>query len=569
MQTPRQPSRLRVALLALLLPPAAVLLLSAPLRAQAVTGVGDDATGPKGGEIRFSISSIWKSWYERYGQGTPGRPNGSVEPLGVDFNLDTIGVAQLENLGPVQTAVRSLSGIPGFTASLGASNAQVRDAVVATPLAMELGLTNRLSLSVLVPFVTATSSVNLTMNPTGFEPTVGFNPTLFVPAVIASDAVFIAQFDSASAQLSRAIATCTANPAASGCGPINANPNGARALVASSTSFASGLAQVYGGRGGAAGSLFIPISGTAADAAITAKIAAFRTMYSTYGNATITGAGPVAAQAPLTSADMQTVLTDPAFGINAKPLATSVTRGIGDIDVGMKLNVYDSFHGDDSARYAPSGFNFRQSFGGIYRLGTGSLPSPADFTAIGTGTHESAIQGRTFTDLLFGRHFWLSLVGSYTVQMSDQLPLRIPDSPTQVILASYRQETVQRTLGDLLEVQVNPRWQLNDYLSFSGQYYYAHKAADTYAGRFTVTDLAGNTATLDAAVLGMYTETTESRLGIGATYSTVANVEKHKSGLPFDISYFHYETTLGSIGRVPKISVDQVTMRVYQRIFGR
>lgn len=53
------------------------------------------------------------------------------------------------------------------------------------------------------------------------------------------------------------------------------------------------------------------------------------------------------------------------------------------------------------------------------------------------------------------------------------------------------------------------------------------------------------------------------------TYSTVANVEKHKSGVPFDISYFHYETTLGALGRVPKISVDQVTLRVYQRIFGR
>ena len=66
----------------------------------------------------------------------------------------------------------------------------------------------------------------------------------------------------------------------------------------------------------------------------------------------------------------------------------------------------------------------------------------------------------------------------------------------------------------------------------------------------------------------MYTEASESRMGIGATYSTVAYVNRHKSGLAFDVSYFHYETTLGSLGRVPKISVDQVTVRVYQRIFG-
>ncbi|MGH7654472.1 MAG: hypothetical protein ACREN6_07405 [Gemmatimonadaceae bacterium] len=563
-----QTSRLRAALLAVLLPAAAILSLSPPLRAQAVTGVGDDATGPGKGVIRFNISSVWKSWYERYGQGTPGRPNGSVEPLGVDFNLDTVGVAQLENLGPIQNSIRSLAGLPGFAVSLGTSNVQVRDNVVTTPLGMEIGLTSRLSVSVMVPFVTARSDVNFVMNPTGFEPTLGFNPTLMVPAVIMTNAAFLAQFDSASAQLSQAITTCAANPAASGCAPINANPGGARALVTNANSFASGVAQVYGGRAGAAGSLFVPIAGTAAEAAIEAKVAAFKAMYATYGNGAITGTGPMAAQAPLTTADMQTVLSDPAFGVNAKPLATSVTRGIGDIEVGMKLNVYDSFHGNDSARISPKGFNWRQSFGGIYRLGTGTLPSPADFTALGTGDHQSDIEGRTFTDLIFGRHFWLSLVGSFTSQTADQLDLRVPDSPMQVILASYRQQTVQRHLGSIIEVQVTPRWQLNDYISFAGQYYYAHKAADTYSGRFTVTDLAGNTATLDASVLGMYTETSESRVGIGATYSTVANVDKHKSGLPLDISYFHYETTLGSLGRVPKISVDQVTMRVYQRIFG-
>src|ERR1019366_8358424 len=108
---PMQTSRLRDALLVVI---GAILLLPATLPAQAVTGVGADATTLKRGELRIGISSSWKSWYERYGQGTPGRPNGSVEPLGVDFNLDTIGVAQFENLAPVQSSIRTLSGMPGF-----------------------------------------------------------------------------------------------------------------------------------------------------------------------------------------------------------------------------------------------------------------------------------------------------------------------------------------------------------------------------------------------------------------------------------------------------------------------
>jgi len=206
--------------------------------------------------------------------------------------------------------------------------------------------------------------------------------------------------------------------------------------------------------------------------------------------------------------------------------------------------------------------------GGTFRLGTGTLASPADFTALGTGDHQSDIQVRSFTDLLFGRHFWLSLVASFTSQAADQLTARIPDSPTQVILGSYRQETIQRQLGSIIDIQVNPHWTLNDYIAISGQYYYRHKAADAYSGVFHVTDLAGNSATLDAGVLGAYTEASESRFGVGATYSTVAYVKRHRSGLPFDVSYFHYETTLGSLGRVPKVAVDQVAVRVYSRIFG-
>jgi hypothetical protein len=545
------------------------LLLPCAHTAQAVTGVGDDATLPKKGELRFSIGSVWNSWFERYGQGTPGRPNGSLEPLGINFNFDTIGVAQFENLGAVQTSIRSLAGIPGFTASLGSSNVQLRDDLLTTPVSLEIGITKRISLSAMVPFVTATSHVNFLMNPTGLEPTLGFNPTLVAPGIVGTDAAFLAQFDSAAAQLTRSIATCGATPSAPGCAAINANPGAARALVTNSSGFASGLAKVYGGRSGAAGMLFVPIEGTAAQSAIEARVAAYRAMFAAYGTTAITATGPIGAQAPLTAAGMQTVLTDPTFGINAKPLATAITHGIGNMEFGAKVNVFDSFHGNDSARFAPKGFNWRQSFGGIFRLGTNAIPGADDLTGIGAGDHQSSMEFRTFTDLFYGRHFWLSIVAGYTSQFADQLAVRLPDTPTQVILAAYRQDTVQRQMGNIVDVQINPRWTVNDYLLISGQYYFRHKAADSYAGFLNTADLNQNPIRIDASVLGEYTELSESRFGIGATYSTVATVEKNSSGLAFDISYFHYETTLGSIGRVPKISVDQVTMRIYKRLFGR
>src|ERR1039457_2492901 len=133
-----QTSRLRAALLVLLFQAGAALLVPSTLRAQAVTGVGDDATMPRKGELRVGVLSVWNRWYERYGQGTPGRPNGSVEPLGVDFNFDSLGLGQFENLAPVQNGIRSLAGMPGFTASLGTSRVQVRDNIFSTPLSLEL-----------------------------------------------------------------------------------------------------------------------------------------------------------------------------------------------------------------------------------------------------------------------------------------------------------------------------------------------------------------------------------------------------------------------------------------------
>lgn len=560
-----QTSRLRAALLALSW---AVFLLPSALHAQAVTGVGDDATMPKRGELRFSAASVWNRWFERYGQGTSGRPSGAVEPLGIDFNFDSLGLGQLENLGPVQTNIRALAGMPSFTASLGTTRVLLHDNVSTAPLGLELGLASRLSLSVTVPFVTATSNVNFTMNPTGHEPTLGFNPTLHAPGALSADSAIFAQFANAATQMNSAIAQCAATPSGAGCAQINANSAAAHALVANSSTYAASLAQVYGGHG-SNGFLFIPIAGTAAQTAIEARIAAYRAQYASYGIAAITSTGPVAAQAPLTVSDMQTVLGNATFGVNAKPLATSITRGLGDVEIALKINLFDSFRGNDSARFAPHGFKWRQSVGGTYRLGTGVLPPPDELTAIGTGTHTSAIEVRSFTDLLYGPHFWVSIVAGATSQNADQITARIPDSPSQVILASYRTETVQRHLGSIVDIQVNPRWNLNDFLSLSGQYYYRHKSADVYSGTFSVVDLNGNNVSLNANVLGMYTEASESRMGVGATYSTVASVAKKKSGLAFDISYFHYETTLGSLGRVPKIAVDQVTLRIYQRLFGR
>lgn len=549
----------------------ALLAAIAPMQtdAQAVLGAGEDAVVLPAGALRLRFLSDWTRFYDRYGRGTARRRSGAVEPLGIDFNLDTLGAAQLETLAPLQSGIRSLAGMPDFTASLGRSVVRVRDNILATPIVVELGLTKRVSLGVLVPFVTATSDVDFRMNPSGREATLGFNPTRGFADAISANRTLLAQFDSAGAALGRSLAACAANPGAAGCGPLNANAANARALIANSASFATALGLVYGGRDGARGAAFVPIAGTAAQAAIEARVAAFRALYASFGQNAITLAGPRAAAAHLTIADVQRLLTDSSFGVRAQPLATSVTRGIGDVDFSLKVNLFDSFGRDTKARLAPRGFNWRQSVGGVYRLGTGKLDRADNFTDVGTGNHQNDVELRSYTDILYGAHFWVSLVARYNWQMADQAVARVIPAPNLVFAAAYRQQTVQRDLGDVFEWEVSPRWVLNDYVAVAGHYYYRRKFSDSYTGGFDVQDLNGQTVRLDAATLDAETEAREHRFGGGLSYSTVAAFEKGKARFPVEVTYFHYQTTLGAGGNVPKLSGDQVQVRLYRRLFGR
>src|SRR5437868_4499554 len=367
---------------------AIIAVFANPASAQRVLGVGDDALVLPRGVFRFRTLGQWTWFNERYGKDTPGRPNGALEPLGIDFTLDTIGVRQFPNLASLQLGIQQLTANPNWFASLGNTVVNLRDHVAAFPFVFEAGLSKRFSVGIQIPYVHTQTSAFFNVNSSGTNGNLGFNPALAVTAAQTQNATLNTQFTTAANTLQASLDACAANPAASPqCPALNANRANAQSLVDNSRRFAGGVNQIY------TTSPFVPIVGTDAQLTIEARVAAFKALYASFlgaGNP-ITTNGPFASQSRLTLPDAQRILSTAPFGIVADPLTSTGHSHIGDIDLGAKFSVFDSFGGSSSARYSPKGLNFRTAVAGVLRLPTGQVESPNNFVDIGTGRGVTAI----------------------------------------------------------------------------------------------------------------------------------------------------------------------------------
>jgi hypothetical protein len=536
-----------------------------PAGAQRVLGIGDDALVLPQGVLRLRTIGNWTWFNERYGKDTPGRPDGALEPLGIDFTLDTIGTKQFPNLASLQGGLQLLTGNPNWHATLGNTVVNLRDHVTAFPFVLEAGLSKRFSIGIQVPYVHTQTSTFFNVN-TANQGNLGFNPALAVPAAATQNATMNTQFTTAANTLEGSIAACQANPAASpSCPALLANQANAASLIANSRAFAAGVNQIY------TTSPFIPIVGTDAQLAIEARVAAFKALYQSFGVAgVITTNGPFASQNRLTVRDAQRILTQTDFGIVADPLQSVSRSHIGDIDVGGKFSIFDSFGGSTTARMSPKGLNFRSAVGVTFRLPTAQIESPDNFIDIGSGRKATTVEGRWFGDVLLGNRFWQSVIVRFNKPFGDDQEIRIIDHPNEELAPLYRKQNVHRQLGTTFEFETAPRIVVNDYLAVSGWYLYRNHKADDYTGTFTIPAAVTGFSdiTIDAATLDLETAQTEHRLGGGISFSNLFSFEQGKSKIPFEVQYLHWQTVKGAGGNQPKFFTDQVQLRLYARIFG-
>jgi hypothetical protein len=528
---------------------AAILALVAALGtstagAQAIMGLGDDASTTPAGSIRIKVESDWSYFDQLFASPTPGAP-GVLRPLGAAYNFDSLGVAQLPILRPVQDTLRAITGVAGLNVSLGKTITTVTDRVASVPISIEAGISRWLSVTALIPIVHTRTSVFFRANPGANEANLGPNPAASGDAAAReTDSIFANQVVTAAAAVR---AYC------SGSGASDPQCGGGAALAASATGLGNSLASLY--MNGA----FVPTRGSTVQSAVDARIASVRGSLNAFaanpatGVPLITATGVVGASVPLATPALQQVLSDPTFGVGLQPFQTIERTHLGDAELTAKLLLFDSMYLRDMSHYEPHGVNARLSVAAGYRFPTGALPASNALTDIGTGAGAGAVLIRGYLDVLLGSHFWVSTVARYAKSTSDTMTIRY--DPGVIFPSASSAVGVQRQLGNLLQIEATPRWVFNDFVSIGGQYLYTHKPMDSYT-----------TAGMPLPALEIGTDFTEKQVGGGIAFSNLHAVSQGKSSLPFEVSYLHTETINGSGGAVPKLINDQILIRLYYRL---
>ncbi|MGH7710354.1 MAG: hypothetical protein ACREOG_03670 [Gemmatimonadaceae bacterium] len=544
-----------------------LMLVGGSAHAQRVLGSIEDATVVPRGSIRVSAGIAFSRADERFASGQPGAAaRGEREPLGASFSFDTLGANAVEALSPVTQPLRSLSGQSALTLSLGALGVAMNRDVRTVPISIDAGLTSRLTIGVLVPYHFVRNDVAVLPGGGG---NVGLNPAASSAAARTQNNAVVSEIHAASATLRARLASCEADPSGAGCTSLNANRQAALAFLTQADARVADLASVYGDAT-RAGSRFAPLVSSTLEQAIFARLdsmnASYRSFLGLPIDSLLISTRPVGARR-LTLGDFNSILSDSAFGIIAAPMASVEHGHLGDIEVGAKFLLYDGVGARTSQRLARvRGVKARLSVGAAYRFANGMTAAANNFADLGTGDGTPDIEARGYLDVVVGNRLWWSAVVRYGLPRSDTATVRLPDSSGFSFPAVYRQQTVTLTPGRYLEAEWSPRLVLNDFFAVAGYYRYRRVDKDQYSGVFTVTDVNGNTRTLDASTLGTFIDTEEHRAGFALSYSTIAGYAARRSGVPLELTLLLTRVVTGA--GVPADTRAGLTVRWYHKVFG-
>jgi len=539
----------------------------APLPAQRILGGGSDAVTLPRGAFRVGLGGESTVQRDRWRDGT-------LEGLGGNITTDAFGPLQFSLLATVEQRMLQL-GVADFGASLGRTRLDARQRTFLMPLAIEYGLSDRITLGVRASLVRTKAESQFRIRGDSGRATLGQKPYFLGSGVAAQNSAIVLAYALATLNLSARRDACQANPGAHPeCATILSELAQVTALSERTGEFMQGLLFMYGSSI-VPGERYVPFAGSAADTAIRAHADSLRTALERYGITDVTVATglPAGAQLPLAAADLDLLVRDSTFGYGARSLNDAGLTQIGDVTVSAMLKLHDSFAGrGPRSRFAEGARGWRQSVLLEGRLGTSTRERADAFLDQGTGSGTSAFTVRSITDVVVTDRFWTTIALGYTQAFAKDFVMRVPSDAGAEWLEHWRERTVPVTPGAQFDVELSPRWHLGDYVALGAQWRWRKKAADRHEFDESF-DVVRGAVSLPVRLLGSLlderTAADEQRVGVSATYSTLAARARGKPGMAFEISYLHQQSMASGSGVVPKQWEDRLLVRYYTRFLGR
>jgi hypothetical protein len=516
----------------------------------------EDAAPIPRGSLRFTISNGWTRYDGRFADG------GITRGLGDELSTDSLGPRQLPGLAPMEGALQTLAGNPAQRLTLGRLDVRSDARIVTTPIAIEYGVTRRLSIGVLVPLVQTRRSAQLRVNEHTAADTARRGNTGFVPAAsrqqaATNNAALVAALTTASANLSALLVRCQANSAAPECNPIRGKEAAATAAAQRAAEFAAGVRVAYGITEQTA--LVAPLTGSQLATQIEAQRAALAAQLATFAPGTTIGT-LFNATTEFSFADFQgrngvAGLLQSELGGGLDSIRTTERLGIGDVELRAAFLLIDRMQPDT---LPPRGLQFRLAVGGSYRFATGAADSARNVLDIGTGEGGGA-EVRTALDVVSGR-VGATVAARYARSFARTIELPVIGYPEAGFPYPVFGQ-VSRTGGDVFGLDLSPRLFLGEWMAFEGQYGLERTGMPTFVGD------AGTECSACSVLAGsvLPAARTVQRVGVGLRYSTIDAYLRGRARYPIEVSYRHLETIAGDVG-APKIFRDQIQLRLYYRV---
>ena len=508
---------------------AVLLLAPLPLAAQAAPR----ADTPRRGAVRITFDAVVETWDARFA-------NGRRERLGAALTGDSVGGASLPVVARLEQDVRTAGAVPGFIASLGRGLFSLRAERRTTPLGIEFGVSDRLSIGVMLPLVRVFTRAHLTLDTAAAN--LGLNPLIANPMVAGPQYMtFFSQFDQALADLAQNI-----DGGSYGC-PSGPQCAQAMAFLAEARGVRDALNRSTYGPGGAP---FLPRADTDGGAGIDANVARIQQeLTATWGVGGFVQTFLLPVDT-LDAARFDAALADPNTGFGVAPFTTTPRRlrfWPGDAEVGARFRL---------AR----GPVYNATVGALVRLPTGHVDSPNDAIDLPAGDGQTDFEGQLVQELLVARRLWLNVNVRAGIQRPGARERRV-GSPLAFLLPPGATARTEWDPGDYVALDLAPLYRFSEFFAAGFTIGYLARGLDrsTFATPQDSIDVATRLGgPVSAAVLDAGTDWRRTRVGLALTYL----------GPDMDAG-FSIERTVSVVGAapVPAATVFRIVLRAAPRLF--